>query len=65
MLATGRGLLDQLDRFRTDTVGEVRALPELLAVLRDRIESCWADSGRPPLRPAEVRNPAPAALVLS
>ncbi len=39
MLATGRRLLDQLDRFRTDTVGDVRALPELLAVLRDRIDS--------------------------
>jgi ParB family chromosome partitioning protein len=39
VLATGRRLLDQLDRFRADTVGEVRALPELLAVLRDRIDS--------------------------
>ena len=39
VLATGRRLLDQLDRFRTDTVGDVRALPELLAVLRDRINS--------------------------
>ena len=39
VLATGRRLLDQLDRFRTDTVGDVRALPELLAVLRDRIDS--------------------------
>jgi ParB family chromosome partitioning protein len=38
VLATGRRLLDQLDRFRTDTVGDVRALPELLAVLRDRID---------------------------
>ena len=39
VLATGRRLLDQLDRFQSDTVGEVRALPELLAVLRDRIDS--------------------------
>jgi ParB family chromosome partitioning protein len=39
VLATGRRLLDQLDRFRSGTVGEVRALPELLAVLRDRIDS--------------------------
>jgi hypothetical protein len=39
VLAAGRRLLDALDRLERDTVGEVRALPELLAVLRDRIDA--------------------------
>jgi ParB family transcriptional regulator, chromosome partitioning protein len=39
VLATGRRLLDQLDRLERGTVGETPALPELLAVLRDRIDS--------------------------
>ena len=59
VLATGRRLLDQLDRFRTDTVGDVRALPELLAVLRDRINSLLRLIGKTPLRPAESGTPLP------